>query len=119
MMIDTNSLRQARQRGVLLAAKTFNLSKQLPPEQARLAAQLRRSCRVSCATLAGAGAYREDKAQFLGRLGISFGEAVEAKYWLLYAKERRYLSHEQIQPALLDFDMLFMLMSTVVRRAGM
>ncbi len=74
-----------------LTLKVYEMTATFPVEEKfGLSNQMRRACSSICANLAEGG-YRNNSREFKQFAGISRGSAGEVKYFLLLAKDLRYI----------------------------
>jgi four helix bundle protein len=97
------------------AMQIFETSKVFPKEETySLTDQIRRSSRSVCANLSEAWRKRRYQAAFNHSLNLVEAEAAETQVWLSFSKECAYLSEQQADDLILDYDHILGIIVTMI-----
>ncbi len=89
----------------ILAMDIFHISKQFPIEEKySLTDQIRRSSRSVSANIAESWAKRRYVKAFINKLTDALGEEYETEDWLDYSRDCNYLSKEEHESLLSEYD---------------
>ena len=89
----------------ILAMDIFHISKQFPTEEKySLTDQIRRSSRSVSANIAESWAKRRYVKVFINKLTDALGEEYETEDWLDYARDCSYLSPEEHESILTEYN---------------
>lgn len=87
------------------AVEIYSISKDFPPEEKySLTDQIRRSSRSVCANIAEAWRKRRYPNSFVSKLSDADAEAAETSVWLDFAREFGFLSQEQFERLVDEYD---------------
>ncbi len=93
------------QKAFDLAMLVFDSSRLFPKEEKfALTDQIRRSSRSVTACIAESWAKRKYPKAFISKLSDALGEEYETETWLKYSFETRYISYEEYQVLITQYD---------------
>ena len=99
------------------AMKIFDLSLHFPKEEKySLTDQIRRSSRSVSANIAEAWAFRKYHKSFVNKLNISYGEALETKVWLDFAKDNKYMDDQDHHSLYEEYDNICKMLYTMMHQ---
>lgn len=98
------------------AMNIFEVSKSFPKEEVySLTDQIRRSSRSVCANLSEAWRKRRYPAAFTNSLNHVEAEAAETQVWLSFSKECAYLSDQQADSLIRNYDHILGIIVTMIK----
>ena len=101
-----------------LAMKIYELSQKFPKEEKySLTDQMRRSSRSVSSCIAESWAKRLYVKAFVNKLTDSLGEEYETEDWLDYSRDCKYISKDEHQQMILEYDEVRKMLTSMINNA--